>query len=200
MLHNRLNPLYAPASDAPPANSGTAPATPETAPESEGEEQAEEEPAPEPAAEPEKPAEAPAAAAKPLSAFDRGALRALGMGALISRVEIAEGLNATQASEISRITAENSRLAGELAAERKETPVKVAEAVKGRENEVSRGVRAELTQLGISEAAAPAQVNSDGTPEAKLEHFATLKGAEKTAYYRANKADLKAAESARHSK
>jgi hypothetical protein len=200
MLHNRFNPLHAPASDAPPANSGTAPTTPEPAPESEGEEKTEEEPAPEPAPEPEKPAETPSAAVKPLSAFDRGALRALGMGALISRVEVAESLNATQAAEIARLTAENSRIACELAAERRETPAKIEAAAKGRENEVSRGVRAQLTQLGISEAAAPAQINSDGTPEAKLEHFATLKGAEKTAYYREHKADLKAAEAARNSK
>ena len=79
----------------------------------------------------------------------------------------------------------------------KETPKQVAAAREGRENEVARAVTAELTALGVTPEAAPSQVGADATPEALLEKFATLKGAEKTAFFRANTVALKAADAAK---
>lgn len=183
MLANKFNPLRSAHEDTPPANPGTAaPEAPETAPETETEEA--------PPAEPEP--ETPAAGSKP-NAFQRGALRALGIGDLVARVERAEAAEAFAHLEITRLTTENIRLTSELTKLETETPKKIEAAVKGRENEVSQGVRNELKSLGITEAAAPSQVAPDATPEAMLEHFASLKGAEKTSYWRANSKALKAA-------
>ncbi|MES2923694.1 MAG: hypothetical protein V4819_19220 [Verrucomicrobiota bacterium] len=194
MRRNLFNPLFTKHEDTPPASSGSsAPATaPETGTgEETKEEKKDDESEPEP--EPEKEPEAPAAAAKP-NAFQRGALRALGIGDLVARVERAEAAEAVANAEVTRLTAENIRLTGELTKLEKETPQKIEAAAKGRDNEVSKQVTAELTALGVSADAAPSQVAADQTPEAMLEHFATLKGAEKTAYWRANSKALKIAE------
>lgn len=189
MLANKFNPLRSAHEDTPPANPGTAaPETPETAPETETEEAPPAEPEPETPAAP----EAPAAASKP-NAFQRGALRALGIGDLVARVERAETAEAFANLEITRLNAENIRLTSELKKLETDTPQKIEAAAKGRADEVSKGVRAELTALGVSAAVAPSQISADATPEAMLEHFASLKGAEKTSYWRANSKALKAA-------
>ena len=199
MLAKNFNPLRSTHEESAPANTGTAPTTPETPPEkkADSEKEPEPEPEPEPETEPKVP-EAPAAAAKP-NAFQRGALRALGIGDLVARVERAEAAEAVASAEIVTLTAENIRLTSELKNLETETPKKLEEAVKGRSNEVSRGVLAELTALGISEKAAPSQVNADDTPEAMLEKLHSLKGAERTAYWRANSKALKAADAVANS-
>lgn len=202
MLHNRFNPLYAAAEDAPPANPGTAPAAPEAAPEKDaaGDEKKDEEPEPEPepAADP---AAAPEAAAPgKLNAFQRTALRALGTGDLIARVERAEAGEAVALAEVARLKTENTRLTADLAQIKKETPAQIEAAKQVREKDVSTAMRNELGKLGITSEIAPSQVNAEATPEAMLEHFATLKGAEKTAYWRANSKALKIAEASAKSK
>jgi hypothetical protein len=201
MLKNKFNPLFAPHDDQPPANAGNGngsePQTedaPEKAEESKEREKTNEEEPP-PVKEPEAPSET-LSAATPLSAFERGKLRALGMGGLISRLETSEAALATANAEITRLHAENTRINTELA----EKPKQIEAATKGRENEVSQGVLAELGKLGISEAAAPSQISADATPEALLEKFQSLKGAEKTAFFRANKTALKNAEAAKTAK
>ncbi len=202
MLRNHFNqfsPLREKHEESPPSNSGGSPA-PEPAPAPEkkdGEDEPEPEPKPEPEPTPE-PATPPApeAPGAKLNAFQRGALRALGTGDLIARVERAELAEAAANAEVSRLTAENTRLSTDLATLRATTNVKIVEAQKGRANEVSQGVRKELTGLGITEESAPSQINADQTPEALLEKFHTLKGAEKTSFWRTNKAALKAAEAA----
>jgi hypothetical protein len=199
MLRNKFNPLYSAAVDAPPANSGAAPsANNSESPAETKPEEVEPEIAPEPEPEP-APTPAPEANGK-LSAFERTKLRMLGSGDLVSRVEKAERELASAQAEITRLNAENQRLSQTVENQNTELPKKVAAAAKGRENEVAKGVRNELTSLGISEAEAPAQINADSTPEAMLEKFATLKGSEKTAFFRANKTVLKAAEAAKSQK
>lgn len=131
-----------------------------------------------------------------LSAFDRGALRLLGKGDLIARLERAETEAANLSDANATLTAENARLTSELNSLREETPKKIEAAAKGRANEVSKGVAAELQALGVTQEAAPSAVGADSTPEGMLEHFHTLKGAERIAYLRANKQKLLAAEAA----
>ncbi|MEO5712170.1 MAG: hypothetical protein ABIT37_01670 [Luteolibacter sp.] len=202
MLRNNFNPLYSKAEVEPSTGPGNSPAPTENNPEGEATETDPDADAdPDSDAEPKTPAEpgetnAPAAAA-PLSAFERGKLRALGSGALITRLEQAEGNLGIAQSEVTRLTAENVKLKADLAAAQKETPLKVAEAAKGKDEAVSKGVIAQLGKLGITEAAAPSQVAAENTPEGMLEHFQTLKGAEKTTYWRANSKALKAAEASR---
>lgn len=199
MRPNQFNPLLAPHDDQPPAQGGSA-SEPQTEPAPEGEEPEEpgnEDEPPAPPAEPaEKPAETPPSAAAPLSAFERGKLRALGMGGLISRLETSEAALAQATSEVTRLTTENTRLTTQLAAK----PAEIAAAAKGRENEVSKGVLNELGKLGVTAADAPSQISADATPEALLEKFQSLKGAEKTAFFRAHKTALKAAEAAQTAK
>lgn len=201
MIRNPFNPLFAAHTEEPPAHQGAAPAAttaPETTPAAP---ETEETPEPEaPAAPEETPAapEAPAAAAPKLNAFQRGALRALGTGDLIARVEKAETETLTAQAEVVRLTAVNDQLATRLAELENETTKQVAAARTGRENEVARAVTAELTALGVTPEAAPSQVGADATPEALLEKFNTLKGAEKTAFLRANKPALKAAAAAKN--
>jgi hypothetical protein len=157
MIHNPFNTLLrAEHEDAPPANPGTASPETQTGDEPEGGEKKDEDP------DPESPA-APEASVKPapLSAFERTRLRALGMGALISRVEKAEGDLAVANANLANANGENIRLTSELSKLKKETPVKIAEAQKGRADEVSKGVKAELTQLGITAEAAPSQVAAE---------------------------------------
>lgn len=207
MLKNPSNPLLnqaaAPAPGAQP--SAKSPVATESASNSEKEkgdgeeeEESEEEPAsPEtqPIAEPE-PAGSAATQKPKLSAFDRGLLRGLGKGDLIARVERSELEAAALTEQVANLKAENTRLAGELSALKTETPAKIEAAAKGRENQVAKGVAAELSALGITQEAAPAAIGADATPEGLLEQYATLKGAEKTEFLRANKTKLIAAESA----
>jgi hypothetical protein len=201
MLHNPSNPLLAKASAAAPVKTPGQPAATQTAEtetgndsekESEDEDDDEEQ-------DPEKPNPAPPESepAKPkLTAFERGALRALGKGDLIARVERAETEAAGLTEQVANLKAENTRLAGELSAIKQETPAKIEAAAKGRENEVSKGVAAELSNLGITKEAAPAALGADATPEGLLEQYATLKGEEKTQFLRANKTKLMTAEAA----
>jgi hypothetical protein len=198
MLANKFNPLRTAHQPEPRANSGTAHEAPETNPEGETPKpESEEEPEPE-KTEP-APVTAPEAAVKP-NAFQRGALRALGIGDLVARVEKAEAAEALSAAEVTRLAAENLRLTSEINKLQTEAPKQVAAAAKGRENEVSKQVTATLTNLGVNEAAAPSQVAAENTPEALLEKFNTLKGAGKTAFFRANKTALKAADASQASK
>lgn len=156
MLANKFNPLRSTHEESAPANTGTAPTTPEAPPEKKAD--SEKEPEPEPETEPKAP-EAPAAAAKP-NAFQRGALRALGIGDLVARVERAEAAEAVA-------TAENIRLTTELNKLQAETPTLVAAATLGRENEVSRAVTAELVALGLTPEAAPSKISTEDDEKTK---------------------------------
>jgi hypothetical protein len=210
MLANPSNPLLHKASVAAPAQTGAQPAATtepaETDPKSDpakndgDEDEDEEDLPPEPPAPESDPAPEPEAAATPparqLSAFDRTILRGLGKGDLIARVERAELESADLQSQVAKLTAENTRLAAALEAHQKETPAKIEAAAKGHANDVSKGVVSELAALGIQKEAAPSQVAADATPEAMLEKFKTLKGAEKIAFFRAHQTTLKAAEAA----
>lgn len=201
MLKNRFNPLFAAHDDQPPASggagSGTQPKTPpakeKDGPKNEGADEDDDEPKDPKEDAPKKPDEAPAAAAL-LSAFARGSLRALGMGGVIARLETSEAALANANSEVLRLAADNTRLTAELA----DKPKLIAAAAVVRKNDVAKGVLNELGKIGITEAAAPSQISADATPEALLEKFETLKGAEKTAFFRANKTALKAAEAAKN--
>jgi hypothetical protein len=147
------------------------PETPETqpadpAPANEPAAAPEEEPAAAPE-EPQEPAEDPAApttapGAK-MNAFQRGALRALGIGGLVQKVEESEAARAIVAAENTRLKTENARLAAEVSRLNAETPQKIAEAAKARENAVSQGVRNELTSLGIDAKDAPSQLTAGQT-------------------------------------
>ena len=122
-------------------------------------------PADAPAAEPEAapaPEEAPApeASAAKLSAFERGKLRALGMGNLIQRLETSEGQLAAAHGQIEILKAENARLTAGREAEEKAAREKLEAAAKGRENEVSQGVREKLSALGVPETDAPSATSS----------------------------------------
>lgn len=137
---------------------------------------------------PAAPAEATAPQSAPrMSAFQRGALRALGIGELVQRVEAAE-------ATVAQLTAENARLSAQNAELTAEIPRREMAARAVRENEVSSAARTVLSSLGVSEADAPAQMPIESTPAALLEKFKTLTGAEKTAFFRAHKSELKAAE------
>lgn len=193
MLKNRFNPLHAQAVTEPPHHSGgSSTPAPEAKPEGGGEDEEEEEEEDE---EEQSDDEAPAAAQRPpgLSAFERGKLRALGSGKLIARLEKAEGDLFQANATIGQLQAEITGLKAEAA----EVPKKLAAAEKIRDGQVAKEVTKELTGLGISEAAAPSQIPADQTPEAMLEKFGTLNGAEKTAFFREHKAVLKAAENSR---
>lgn len=104
---------------------------------------------------PEETAAPEAAAAPKLSAFDRGKLRALGMGQLITRLENTEGQLAAAHGEIATLQAENARLTAGRAAQEKTAREALEAAQKGRENEVSQGVREKLSTLGVPETDAP---------------------------------------------
>lgn len=206
MLRNHFNPLFSKHEDAPPVGSGSsapllAVVENDEADQVSDAEKKDEEDETDPEkdeSDPEKDAPlAPEAAAltpPKLSAFERTALRAFGKGDLIARVELAEGQAFLAKAEAARLTEENRKLTGRLSALETETPKQVAAAVKGRENEVQRAVTAELSALGLNPDAAPSQIAAEATPEAMLEHFQTLKGAEKTTYWRANSKALKTAE------
>jgi hypothetical protein len=135
-------------------------ATPETAPAPETDEVETEESETAAGEETAPPVETPAApdasasAPQRLTAFDRGALRLLGKGDLVARTERAE-------SEVARLAAENTRLATELAQFKAETPKQIAQAAAGRQDEVAKGVAAELAGLGISPEAAPGQIAAE---------------------------------------
>jgi hypothetical protein len=188
MLIHRFNPLRSQHEDTPPANPGTAAPTADPVLEKEaGEEQKDEEKEPETAPVVETP-EAAAAVPK-LTAFQRGSLRALGLAGLVDQVEVAKGETFIATAEVERLTAannlltaENIRLTGELAKLQKETPEKIEAAAKGREDEVSKKVTAELSGLGITAEAAPSQLTADEAEKTlsradfdKLDHSARNK-------------------------
>lgn len=99
---------------------------------------------------------AESAAAPALTAFDRGKLRALGMGNLINRLETTEGQLHAAHGEIKTLKAENARLKAGREAEEKAAREDIEKAAKGRENEVSQAVREKLSTLGVPETDAPA--------------------------------------------
>jgi hypothetical protein len=155
----------------PAVDPAEAPATPDKEPEGTGKTEPESPPAdpetdekspaaPETPKAPESPAASAPAAAPKMTAFQRGALRALGIGELIQRVEKAEGATAAAQLEVARLTTENQTLRAELATLKQETPAKIAEAAKARENAVSQAVRAELSGLGIAAETAPGQITA----------------------------------------
>ncbi len=200
MLKNPSNPLLnqaaAPAPGAQPsAKSPVATESASTSEQEEGDDKKEKEseedpdsPGTQPIAEPE-----PAATQKPkLSAFDRGLLRGLGKGDLIARVERSELEAAALTEEVANLKAENTRLAGELSALKTETPAKIEAAAKGRENQVAKGVAAELSALGITPEAAPAAIAADSKQSATnrqeaLQQYAQLQGKEKREFYLKNR-------------
>lgn len=180
MLYNRFNLLRSPHEDTPPHNSGTAPAAPpETAPEEDSEEKADDEIEPEPA-------DAPTATAAPvpLSAFERGKLRALGMSGLVARVEKAEAGEIAANAKLATLTAENARLTAENATHKTATPKLIEAAAAGRENDVSRGVLNELGKIGISADAAPSQVSDDVAATKTRLEFDALSHPERNAFMR----------------
>jgi hypothetical protein len=203
MLKNPSNPLLnqaaAPAPGAQPsAKSPVATESASTSEQEEGdddeEEESEEDPASpgtQPLAEPEP--SGSAATQKPkLSAFDRGLLRGLGKGDLIARVERSELEAAELTEQVANLKAENTRLAGELSALKNETPAKIEAAAKGRENQVAKGVAAELSALGITPEAAPAAIAADSKQSATnrqeaLQQYAQLQGKEKREFYLKNR-------------
>lgn len=115
---------------------------------------------------PESPETPEATAATKLTAFDRGKLRALGMGNLINRLETTEGQLHAAHGEIKTLKAENARLKAGREAEEKTAREDIEKAAKGRENEVSQGVREKLSALGVPETDAPAA--SSGAEEKTL--------------------------------
>ena len=206
MIRNRFNPLFTKATDQPAPGATGSPPAPAPAPEKkdgedegggdesdeeeEGggdEEQEENPPAPD--------AAAAAEATRPpaLSVFERGKLRALGMGQLIQRLEQADGNLAVAQATIKTLTAENATLKAEAG----KVPGKLKAAEQIREKEVARAVTNELTSLGLKPDEAPSQTAADQAPDALLDKFHAMKGAEKTQFYRDNKKALQAAEAAR---
>jgi hypothetical protein len=137
---------------------------------------------------PADPAEAaPAAPAAPaeatvtpqrLTAFDRGALRLLGKGDLIARLERAELESAT-------LRGSNAKLESELSALKEATPKKIEAAAAGRQDEVAKGVAAELTALGITAEAAPGVISAASEkPSLSREEFEKLDHADRNAFFR----------------
>lgn len=182
-----------PEPEAPKTPAAPAPATPETpeAPAAEPAEGEEGEGDPAPAADPAP--EAAAAGVKP-SVFDRAAAFLSGKNQLVNQLAAAHGQIATATAEIGRLNAEIVTLNASnatLAEQAKKVPVLEAE-----KTTVAKGVQKELGSLGLSPAEAPSQLGSEQTPEALLEKFQTLNGADKTAFFRANKAALLVADAA----
>jgi hypothetical protein len=132
----------------------TAPVTPEPAPAEETE-----------AAPAETPSEeTPSATAAPkLSAFERGKLRALGMGDLITRLEISEGQLSAAHGKIQVLEAENARLSAGREAAENAAREKIEAAEKDRETAVSKGVREKLSALGVPEEEAPSASRTEET-------------------------------------
>ncbi len=109
-------------------------------------------------------------------------------------------------SQISALREENARLvnnaaiAGKAWNERFEAQesawtAKVKQAEEISDKAVSARVMSELASLGMTFDAAPSQIDAQADdPHAKIAKLNQLTGAEKTAYFRANKADLLAAE------
>lgn len=200
MTATRSNPFLAAFQAAAPTgpraitDAPAAPTTPPADPPADGDEPEGDEPeaeeeeetpaAPETPAEPADPAAPaePSASApaphRPMSAFDRTALRVLGKGDLVARIERAEADNA-------RLIAENTRIANELLQLREETPRQVEAAASGRKNEVSRAVAAELQTLGIDPAAAPSAVGADEAEKTKSrDEFEALSHEDRNAFMR----------------
>ena len=149
-----------------------APVTPEPAP-------AEEPEAPAPAETPSEETPSTAAPAPKLSAFERGKLRALGMGDLITRLEISEGQLSAAHGKISILEAENARLTAGREAAEAAAQEQIAAAAKAQESEVSKGVREKLSALGVPEEAAPSATRGEETDKQlsraefeKLDHSA----------------------------
>jgi len=141
----------------PPAEPTTTESNPATEPDDETEEETAPETPEEETTPPAEPAAAPEASASSpqrLTAFDRGALRLLGKGDLIARVERAEG-------EAAQLRATNAKLATEIASLKAETPKHIAAAAQGRANEVAKGVAAELQGLGLTPEAAPGLISAE---------------------------------------
>lgn len=139
---------------------------------------------------------APEASAPSLTAFERTRLRAMGLGGLIKEVEAARGeiaglkaANLTAHQQVATLTAQLEGITARHAAE-------LAAAKAGREDDVSKGVRAELATIGITEAAAPGVSAEAEAPAELLARFQKMQGAERTAFFRANKQKLLAAEQA----
>jgi hypothetical protein len=138
----------------------------------------------------------PEAAAPALTAFERTRLRAMGLGGLIKEVEANRG-------EIARLSAANltahqtvATLTAKLEGMTARHAAALADAKAGREDDVSKGVRAELATIGITEAAAPGVSAEVEAPVELLARFQKMQGAERTAFFRANKQKLLAAEAA----
>jgi hypothetical protein len=200
MLKDPSNPLLKTATAAAPVKTNGQPSANETAETETGndsekesgneDEDEEEDPEPPNPAPPEsEPAADPSASTTPakpkLTAFERGALRAVGKGDLIARVERAEMEAAGLTEQVASLKAENTRLAGELSALKKETPSKIEAAAKGRENQVSKGVAAELSALGISKEAAPAALTAESDKTKTRAEFEQLDHPARNAFMRA---------------
>jgi len=157
-------------------------------------------PEPAPVEEPETPAETPseetpaATAAPKLSAFERGKLRALGMGDLITRLEITEGeLAGTKAAlqaangRVQVLTAENARLTAGREVEEKAAREKIEAAQQDRETAVSKGVREKLSALGVPEETAPSATRGEEeTKELSRAEFEKLDHEARNAFIRQN--------------
>lgn len=95
-----------------------------------------------------------APASQKFTAFDRGALRLLGQGDLIARLERSEAFAQT-------MQAENASLKSQLTALKKETAEKLAAAEELSKSAVSKAVASELQGLGISAESAPAAITQE---------------------------------------
>lgn len=171
----------APAEPADEPSEEPSPAAPDEKP---AEEEAAPEETPEPPAAPEAAPEAAAVQTPPkLNAFQRGALRALSLGELVARVETAEGERAVAQAEAARLTAENQRLATELAAARNETAEQVAAAEEVGADKLQKGVTAELSALGIEAKDAPGAIGPEAAEKTlPFEEFQALSHEERNKF------------------
>lgn len=156
--------LFLAPEDEPPATPAAPDPAPAPAPEKQDEEEEEEETPATPAAPETTPEPAAPDASAPvarLSAFDRTALRLLGKGDLISRLETTQAKLSTAEAALAAKDKEISRLAARIDELGREKESAVAAATKAREGEVNKKLAAELASLGLEPEAAPSQLTAD---------------------------------------
>jgi hypothetical protein len=95
-----------------------------------------------------------APASQKFTAFDRGALRLLGQGDLIAKLERAESISKS-------IKADYDALFAQMTALKKETAEKLAAAEEISKTAVSKAVASELQGLGLSAESAPAAITQE---------------------------------------